>query len=257
MSFKIPAISLSVAPALVFLSSSSFVKPGQGLILYTNIDSFRAQNNLNERRTGMSSAIMNLGSGKRVNITKDNAAGLPIIDAMTSQSNGLTQASRNAADGLSLFQTTEGAEARIVDSLQRIYTLTGLKVLFQIGNDNVQTITLQLPKMDTRTLGLNGFTLPNPTADPPVNGTSNALLQITSAIDTVDAARGLLGAMQRRLESIILNLNNTVINLSAARSRIQEVDYKSDTANPTKLQALQKAGMQALRVANSSPEQIL
>ncbi|KAK3811367.1 MAG: hypothetical protein JOS17DRAFT_796183 [Linnemannia elongata] len=67
---------------------------------------------------------MNLGSGKRVNTAKDDAAGLPIIDAMTSQINGLTQPSRNATDGISLAQTTEGAEAKMVDNLQRIRTLT-------------------------------------------------------------------------------------------------------------------------------------
>lgn len=100
MSFKIPALLLSVSLALVYLSSLSVTKPGAAPLLFTNVDSLKEQNNLKARAAGLSSAIMNLGSGKRVNTAKEDAAGAPIYDSLTVQVNGLTLASRDATDGL-------------------------------------------------------------------------------------------------------------------------------------------------------------
>ncbi|MDH5517316.1 MAG: flagellin [Gammaproteobacteria bacterium] len=86
----------------------------------------------------------------------------------------------------------------------------------------------------------------------------------TAAIDITDGAlarvnslRGALGAVQNRFESTISNLSTTVENLSAARSRIQDTDFATETANLTRTQILQQAGVAMLSQANSLPQLVL
>ncbi len=93
------------------------------LIINTNIASLNAQNNLSTSQMQLQTALQRLSSGLRINSAKDDAAGLAISTRMTSQINGLTQASRNANDGISMSQTAEGALATISDNLQRMRSL--------------------------------------------------------------------------------------------------------------------------------------
>ncbi|PSA77369.1 flagellin, partial [Corynebacterium diphtheriae] len=69
-------------------------------------------------------AIQRLSSGLRINSAKDDAAGLAIASRFTSNINGLTVAQRNANDGISLAQTTEGARTEVTNNLQRIRDLS-------------------------------------------------------------------------------------------------------------------------------------
>jgi len=89
----------------------------------TNIASLNSQNNLNRSQSALNTSLQRLSSGLRINSAKDDAAGMAIADRMTSQINGLTQAGRNANDGISLVQTAEGALSSIGDNLQRMRTL--------------------------------------------------------------------------------------------------------------------------------------
>lgn len=70
-------------------------------------------------------------------------------------------------------------------------------------------------------------------------------------------ARAQLGAVQNRVESTISNLSATHENLSAARSRIQDADFAEETANLTRAQVLQQAGMAMMAQANALPNQVL
>ncbi|NDL62593.1 FliC/FljB family flagellin [Acerihabitans arboris] len=93
-------------------------------VINTNSISLIAQNNLNKSQSSLSTAIERLSSGLRINSAKDDAAGQAISNRFTSNINGLTQASSNANDGISLAQTTEGALDEVNDNLQAIRTLT-------------------------------------------------------------------------------------------------------------------------------------
>ncbi|HEY4293925.1 flagellin [Luteibacter sp.] len=93
------------------------------LTINTNIMSLNAQRNLTTSQTKLSSAIERLSSGNRINSAKDDAAGLAISTRFTTQINGLTQATRNANDGISLSQTTESALDEVTNNLQRIREL--------------------------------------------------------------------------------------------------------------------------------------
>ncbi|MBN4788638.1 flagellin [Enterobacter hormaechei] len=93
-------------------------------VINTNALSLMAQNNLNKSQTSLGTAIQRLSSGMRINSAKDDAAGLAISNRFTSSIRGMTQAARNANDGISLAQTTEGALEEVTENMQRIRELT-------------------------------------------------------------------------------------------------------------------------------------
>ena len=93
-------------------------------VINTNYLSLVAQNNLTKSQSSLGTAIERLSSGLRINSAKDDAAGLAIANRFTSNVRGLTQAGRNANDGISIAQTTEGATAEITTHLQRIRELS-------------------------------------------------------------------------------------------------------------------------------------
>ena len=170
-------------------------------VINTNILSLTTQNNMNKSQSALGSAIERLSSGQRINSAKDDAAGQAIANRFTSNIKGLTQASRNANDGISLAQTTEGALGEINNNLQRVRELSvqaatgsnsssdlksiqdeikqrldeidrvsdltqfnGVKVLagnssmkVQVGANDGETISINLEKIDSYSLGLQGF----------------------------------------------------------------------------------------------------
>jgi flagellin len=94
-----------------------------GQVINTNSLSLLTQNNLNKSQGALNSAIERLSSGMRINSAKDDAAGQAIANRFTANIKGLTQAQRNANDGISLAQTTEGALSEVNNNLQRIREL--------------------------------------------------------------------------------------------------------------------------------------
>lgn len=170
-------------------------------VINTNSLSLLTQNNLNKSQSALGSAIERLSSGLRINSAKDDAAGQAIANRFTANIKGLTQASRNANDGISVAQTTEGALSEINNNLQRVRELSvqsangsnsasdlksiqdeidqrlqeinrvseqtdfnGKKVLnqdgqltIQVGAKDGETITIDLKKIDSTTLGLDKF----------------------------------------------------------------------------------------------------
>jgi len=175
-------------------------------VINTNYLSLVAQNNLNKSQSALGSAIERLSSGLRINSAKDDAAGQAIANRFTANIKGLTQAARNANDGISIAQTTEGALNEINNNVQRIRELTvqaangtnsqsdldsiqaevkqrldeitrvseqtqfnGVKVLakdgsltIQVGANDSETITIDLKKIDAKSLGLDKLTLNGP-----------------------------------------------------------------------------------------------
>ncbi len=93
-------------------------------VINTNYLSLVAQNNLNKSQSSLNSAIERLSSGMRINSAKDDAAGQAIANRFTANVKGLTQAARNANDGISIAQTTEGSLNEINNNLQRIRELS-------------------------------------------------------------------------------------------------------------------------------------
>ena len=89
----------------------------------TNTASLNAQRNLNTSQSSLTTSLQRLSSGLRINSAKDDAAGLAISERFTTQIRGISQAARNANDGISLAQTAEGTLGEIGNNLQRIREL--------------------------------------------------------------------------------------------------------------------------------------
>lgn len=92
-------------------------------IINTNMSSLVSQKNLSHSRNALGTAMERLSSGMRINSAKDDAAGQAIANRMNSQIKGMAQAQRNANDGISMIQTTEGALNQINNNLQRVREL--------------------------------------------------------------------------------------------------------------------------------------
>lgn len=90
------------------------------LIVNSNLASLNAQRNLGTSQNDLNTSLQRLSSGLRINSAKDDAAGLFIAQQLTRDIRGTNQAVRNAADGISLGQTAEGALGQIANNLQRI-----------------------------------------------------------------------------------------------------------------------------------------
>lgn len=90
-----------------------------------------------------------------------------------------------------------------------------------------------------------------------VLGSQKAIIAIDQAIQTIDSQRADLGAVQNRFENTIGNLQNISENVSAARGRIKDTDFASETANLSKQQILQQAGTAILAQANQLPQSVL
>ena len=265
-------------------------------VINTNIMSLTTQNNLNRAQSALGTAIERLSSGLRINSSKDDAAGEAIANRMSSSIRGLTQAARNANDGISLAQTAEGALNEINTNLQRIRELTvqakngtnsaddtasiqaevnaRLAEIKRIGSattfNNIQLFDSKSKGIDIQvganddaganvisiSLSDSGFKSTVLGSDFNVSG-ATGLSDIDARIASVDAARSSLGAIQNRFESTINNLNTTVNNLSASQSRIQDADYATEVSSMSRAQILQQAGTSVLSKANQVPQTVL
>jgi flagellin len=94
-----------------------------GLRIQNNIEAFNTHRQLTATSTQASKAMEKLSSGYRINRAADDAAGLGISEKMRGQIGGLSQAQRNAQDGISLVQTAEGALSEVHSMLQRVRDL--------------------------------------------------------------------------------------------------------------------------------------
>ena len=92
-------------------------------VINTNVNALFSQNAMKVNNRNLSTAMQQLSTGQRINSAKDDAAGLAITNTMTSNIRGLSQAVRNANDGISMLQTAEGAMIEQTNMLQRMREL--------------------------------------------------------------------------------------------------------------------------------------
>ena len=167
-------------------------------VLNTNSASLYASKNLQSAQSKMAQSVERLSSGLRVNRAKDDAAGLGIANALTSQINSANQGIRNLNDGISMVQTAEGAIAAAMEMGQRILTLAtqgangtmGATDRTAIQNEMKQLLTA-INSIGTRTK-FSGTTLFASTAINVFNGKeSTDKVEITAAaLATIGSASG-------------------------------------------------------------------
>ena len=109
---------------LTWMSAGPFIKEDvMGLRINTNVASLNAQRNLSGTKLMMDKTLEKLASGQRINRAGDDAAGLAISENLKAQIRGLSQAERNAQDGVSLVQIAEGALSEVSNILIRLREL--------------------------------------------------------------------------------------------------------------------------------------
>ncbi|MCJ8321028.1 MAG: flagellin FliC [Colwellia sp.] len=261
------------------------------LSVNSNISSLNAQRQLSLSTNNLSTSYERLSSGKRINSAKDDAAGLQISSRLTSQINGLNQASRNANDGISLAQTAEGALDEYTNTIQRMRTLAvqasngsntdadrtalnnefgelelelqriasqtsfgGVTLLDGAYNENFQ-VGADAGQLIAVTISTNFGTVVGTAGSLTSFATAQtAISDLDSALATVTAARANLGAKQNRFSSVIRSNDNTAQNVSASRSRIEDTDYAKESAILAKNSVLQQASSSMLAQANQQPQ---
>ncbi len=266
-------------------------------VINTNIMSLNAQRNLNTSQTAMKNALQRLSSGLRINSAKDDAAGLAISERFTAQIRGLSQASRNAADAVSLAQTGEGVLGEITTNLQRIRELAvqarnatnsdadrasldeevtalkseitrvagtkfnGTAIVGAGAGDFVFQVGANagdtISVTTSNVLTVSGYGSVNGGTVSTAANASNMITDVDTYINSVNSLRGKLGVVQNRFESVIRNATNVSENLSASRSRIMDTDFAAETASLTRAQIMQQSGVAMLSQANSVPQNVL
>lgn len=269
-----------------------------GLRVNNNIGSINAQRNLADTTQRLQKSLQRLSSGLRITRAADDAAGLAISESFRAEVRGLTQASRNANDGISLLQIAEGALNETSSLLIRMRELAIQAANGTLGsterttiNDEFQDLSAEITRIANVTT-FNGKSLLNSTSAITFQigseGTSSDTISVsgvqatasaigvastvvvttaagaTSAVDTLDSAistvaslRATFGTVQNRLESTIRSLAVAIENTAAAESQIRDVDFASETAELTRNQVLQQAGVSILGQANVSTQSAL
>jgi flagellin len=239
-------------------------------------------------------ATEKLSSGYKINRAADDAAGLTISEKMRSQVRGLTQASKNAQDGVSCVQTAEGALNEVEDMLQRMNELavkakndtnttedkqaiqkeinaltseiTRVKASTEFNTQKLldgsftgKSLQVGAHKENTITISIDNMDaaqILGGTIDV-VNSAGDAIDKISGAIASVSAQRSSLGAVQNRLEHTIKNLDNVVENTTAAESQIRDTDMASQMVEFSKNNILAQAGQSMLAQANQATQGVL
>jgi flagellin len=237
-----------------------------------------------------------LSSGYRVNRAADDAAGLAISEKMRRQVKGLTQASRNAQDGISAVQTAEGALTEVHDMLQRMNVLANQSangtntstdrsylqqefaaltseinrvastttfneknLLYGSFNVNLQVgaEANQVINVNISKMSATGIGITTGTSISSSASAQTAIGDVKNALKKVSSMRADLGAVQNRLEHTIANLDNVVENTTAAESRIRDTDMATEMVKFSNQNILQQAGQAMLAQANQSNQGVL
>lgn len=122
---------------------------------------------------------------------------------------------------------------------------------FQIGANELQTMTAAIGRIDSEGLGVKNVIVTN------TKNAGEAITKIDKAISTVSSQRSTLGAIQNRLDHTINNLGVAAENITSSESRIRDVDMAAQMMEYTKLNVLQQAGISMLAQANQQPQMVL
>nr|WP_300850162.1 flagellin [uncultured Schaedlerella sp.] len=262
-----------------------------------NITALNAHRNLSNNNSSVGKNLEKLSSGYKINRAGDDAAGLAISEKMRAQITGLETAQKNANDGVSLVQTAEGALTEVHSMLNRMVELatqsangtysstnrtemqkeitalnaeidrigatcnfngtklfaaaTTIKLHVGESSANTNQLSVSFKQMDAASIGVGSLSIT--TAD-----TAKAAIDtVNTAIDSISSMRSDFGALQNRLEHTINNLGVQTENITAAESRIRDVDMAKEMMTYTKNNILVQASQAMLAQANQVPQGVL
>ncbi len=265
--------------------------------IQNNIMAMNSYRNFSNNTSALAQNLEKLSSGYAVNRAGDDAAGLAISEKMRAQITGLDAAQKNAADGVSLIQTAEGALTEVHDMLNRMVYLA-TQAANGTYDDDTDRAALQaevdqlLDEIDRigETANFNGITLFDGSqmtlqiGDTAVSfnqlsvtmktmsktaltlstlsistlsGAQSAISSIKKAINAISTQRADLGAAQNRLEHTMNNLSVMEENIQAAESAIRDTDVAEEMMSYTKNNILIQSAQAMLAQANMVPQGVL
>ena len=199
-------------------------------VINTNVSSVIARNALNKNEIEMTKAMEKLSTGKRINTSGDDAAGMAITSRMSAQISGLDQAARNANDGISMIQTAESAYIEVSDMLQRMRQLAIQAASETYGDVDRQALDLEYQQLGDEvnriasTTEWNGFMMLDGTVG---DGDPVKIQSGANALQTVDIAFGtLFGKAHVKGESFISDASGALVTATANGS------FTSTITNP-------------------------
>ena len=233
-----------------------------GLSVYNNVEAQNAHRVLSNTGTQLSKSMERLSSGLRINRAADDAAGLAVSEGMRAQIRGMSVASRNAQDGVSLVQVADGALGNVGDMLQRVRdlavqasngTLTDAQrtnldaevqqVLTEIGKTGTDTefnglkilagsvataasaVTLQVGANNSQTIA---FTIGTVSAsDLGISGIAvSTAASASAAIASIDAAISTVTTSRANLGAIQNRLEHTINRLGMTSENLQAAESR-------------------------------
>jgi len=277
--------------------------------IFNNIASVNAQRILGVNNDRLSQSIERISSGMRINKGADDAAGLAISEGLRSDIRALRQATRNANDGISLINVTEGALNEQSSILIRLRELASQAATGTVGSTERATIQLEFSALRdeltriSQTTQFNGIglldgnlraslaTASHTQIQIGIDSSSNSRIDLNSTLDlnavtattlsihnlsvtgaaqaltalstidtaiaSVTATRGKVGAVQNRLQRSVSSLSITSENLQAAESAIRDADIAHEIAQLTRNQILVQTSTAMVGQSNLIPQSVL
>ncbi|MBF0140130.1 MAG: flagellin FliC [Magnetococcales bacterium] len=273
------------------------------LTLASNIISLSVQRGISKTSQALGQSYLRLSTGLRVNSAADDPSGVGIAARLTAKIGGLSQASKNVNDGISLTQIGDTALSETVNALQRIrdlavaaktttatsgdrasmqtevnlmiseinriagttkfngYTIidaTTKTFSFQIGPDGGNTLQMTVKGASAGQLGFGVATTSAVVSGATATTYASKTIQLVdSALDSVSSIRATLGGAQTRFLSIINQISGMSDAYTSAKSSIMDANVATETANLTRNNILQQAGIAVLAQANLQPQTLL
>ena len=263
------------------------------MVINTNITAQVSANNLTTSQNMLSKSLARLSSGSKIVNPSDDAAGLAVASRLDAQIGRIHAAKNNVSNAISFTQAQDGYLKKIAKAFDR---MSELSILAQDVTKSDADRALysneftQLAAYVTSASGkdFNGVPLFSPTAlDVTIDseGTSfsmtgvdlsvaaytdaigsdlttvanavTALTNVKAAINQLSVDRSSIGAYQTRMNFTLEQLNVSAENMSAASSRIRDVDVAEESTEYAKAQILVKSGTAMLAQANTMPQSVL
>ncbi|MBK6959356.1 MAG: flagellin [Nitrosomonas sp.] len=202
--------------------------------------------------SGLASAINGLQSSTGVTASFATSSDKSVITLSTSDGRDIVLS--DFTNGVTTADVTAGATTETLTSGGNDSTTVTGTVELASSNGQITAAGSNATEFGATTSSFNSVA----TLDLSTSANAQiAMKTLDAALNAISSSRGDLGAIQNRFSSTISNLQTTSENLSASRSRIQDADFASESANLTRGQILQQAGVAILAQANSLPNNVL
>jgi flagellin len=203
-------------------------------VINTNTGSLYAQQAMTSNARGLSTVMQQLSTGKRINNSVDDVAGMAISTRLTSQIRGLNQAVRNSNDGISLIQTAEGATEQVTNMLQRMRELA-----VQASNDTNNTsdrsfLDLEFQALNSQINKIATYTQWNAAnvLDGASRGSGSGVFSFQVGANASQTISVTLPNMQTTSGGVLTNIASSVITSSStANSALGAISTALDSVN--------------------------